>query len=80
MTRFLLAWTAGSAAAFIAAWAGRSWLKGGVARPWRMHLPGLIVLCLLAGAVTALLYDWLSGRFVPLPPELERTPPLGAPR
>jgi hypothetical protein len=44
-----------------------------------MHLPGLAVLCLLVGAAAAFLYDWMSARPVPLPPELQRTPPLDAP-
>ena len=41
-----------------------------------MHLPGLLVLCALAGAAPAFLYDWLSARSVPLPPQLQQTPPF----
>ena len=79
MSRFTLAWAAGSALTFLAVWGARSWLRGRVARPWRMHLPGLVVLCLIAGAGAAFLYDWLSARPVALPPQLQRTPDLGEP-
>jgi hypothetical protein len=44
-----------------------------------MHLPGLLVLCALAGAAPAFLYDWYSARPVPLPPQLQQTPPLDQP-
>jgi len=77
MTRFAFVWTLGSLAAFLIAWGARSWTRGRVARPWRMHLPGLLVLCVLAGAAPAFLYDWLSARRVALPPELQQAPPLG---
>lgn len=79
MSRFILVWVAGSALVFLAAWGARSWLRGRVARPWRMHLPGLAVLCLLAGGGLALFYDWFSARSVPLPPELQERPPLAEP-
>lgn len=77
MSRFALVWLAGSLAAFLAAWGARSWFRGRLSRPWRMHLPGLVVLCLLAGAVVAYFYEWLSARPVALPPELQQAPPLG---
>jgi hypothetical protein len=77
MTRFALVWAAGSLGAFLAAWGARSWARRRLARPWRMHLPGLLVLCVLAGAAPAFLYDWLSARRVALPPELQQAPPLG---
>jgi hypothetical protein len=79
MIRFVLVWIAGSTLAFLAAWGVRSWFRGRVAKPWRMHLPGLLVLCALAGAAPAFLYDWLSARPVPLPPQLQQTPPLDQP-
>jgi hypothetical protein len=79
MGRFAVVWAASSALAFIAAWGARSCLRGRISRPWRMHLRGLAVLCLLAGGGAALLYDWLSARPVALPPELQRTPLLDAP-
>lgn len=79
MSSFALVWIAGSLLAFLAAWGARSWFRGRIARPWRMHIPGLVVLCLLAGAAPAFLYDWLSARRVALPPELQQTPPLTEP-
>lgn len=80
MTRFALVWLVGSMATFLAAWLARSWARRRIARPWRMHLPGLLVLCVLAGAAPAFLYDWYSARRVALPPELQQTPPLDAKR
>ena len=45
-----------------------------LAAPWQLHLPGVIVLCVVLGFLPAYVFDIRSSRQVELPPELQGDP------
>lgn len=79
MASFVIAWAVSSIVIFLAIYLLRCIGQHRLARPWRMHVPGVIALAVVLGWIPAYLYDTGSARTVDLPPELrdDRPPAQG---